>query len=81
MITEDSTDEITEINWDCYDGTDDSVITIDGVSVQTNSQPAQNHVAQLRQASRQQLGRETAEKPVDESSILDRFLKFISGRD
>jgi len=80
MREEDSTDDTTEINWECHDGTDHSVITIDGVSQDTRSRPAESRALRQRRELREQLVREHIENANARLPFIDRVLKTLFRR-
>lgn len=54
----DVTENTTAINWECYDGTDRSQITISGIARQPPPLPAESRAARRRRKLREQLVRE-----------------------
>jgi hypothetical protein len=55
---EDVTEDTTDINWECYDGTDDSVITITEIPEDPRSEPRESLTLRRKRKLREGLLRE-----------------------
>lgn len=83
MLDEDITENTTQINWDCHDGTDRSRISIRGIAEKPSPLPAENRAARQRRELREQLVREHIDDAEPASSSLVRVFKklFDFGRE
>jgi len=79
MLDEDVSDDTTEINWECYDGTDHSRISIRGIAEKPLPLPVESRAARQRRELREQLVREHIENLAPAPSFLGRILKKLRG--
>lgn len=81
MLDEETTDDTTEINWECHDGTDQSRISIRGIAEKPPPLPAESRALRQRRELREQLVREHIGDADPRRSLLARLLKSFFRRD